>query len=388
MQRRIILILLVVMIGASSPFTFAQSEAETAFEQGRVDYTNGQFSKARDLFQKASQTDNRNPEVFLWLGKAQYQLGAIDKAITAWKRTLKLAPEQPYAAKMLSVLKGEAVEIDTRIKLIEVMLRERLHGPALSECLKLLDEKALSELQRPKVMTLQAESLVRMHKGPEARNVLHELTALYPRQADPVKTMLLLGEAKLQGDERSIDEALVVLRKLVADHPQTPAAARAQYDIITHDPGLASGAARTEAMSKWLAANSEHEFAYSGRYILLDAYLSLTLRGTKPTAESDLSPTDLKALALAADIYERESSVKKANELTRRLVGHIRSRYIGNKAYRAAVKADKILLAAPLPHSSRLSVLKALGSSKYLVAGEWLDKMAQAGQLPVGVRRG
>ncbi|MHC4625207.1 MAG: hypothetical protein ACYS4W_15035, partial [Planctomycetota bacterium] len=254
--------------------------------------------------------------------------------------------------------------------------------------MKLLDEKALSELQRPKVMTLQAESLVRMHKGPEARNVLHELTTLYPRQADPVKTTLLLGEAKLQGDERSIAEALVVLRKLVADHPQTPAAARAQYDIITHDPGLASGAARAEVIANWLAANSEHEFADSGRHILLDAYLSLTLKGTKPTAESDLSPTDLKALALATDIYARESSAKKANELTRRLVGHIRSRYIGNKAYTAAVKADKILLAAPLPHSSRLSVLKALGSSKYLVAGEWLDKMAQAGQLPVGVRRG
>ncbi|MHC4538086.1 MAG: tetratricopeptide repeat protein [Planctomycetota bacterium] len=259
MQKCIALILLAVIIGISSPFVFAQSDAETAFEQGRTAYANDRFAEARELFEKASQTDSRNPEVFLWLGKSEYQLGAVDKAIAAWKRTLRLAPEQPYAAKMLSVLRGEAVEIDTRIKFIEVMLQERLHGPALSECLKLLDEKVLSGLQRPKVMTLQAESLVRMHKGPDARNVLHELMALYPRQADSVKTALLLGEAKLQGDERSIGEALVVLRKLVADHPQTPSAARAQYDIITHDPLLVAGVGRAEAMAKWLAANSEHE---------------------------------------------------------------------------------------------------------------------------------
>jgi tetratricopeptide (TPR) repeat protein len=303
MHRSIFLILLAFIIGASSQIVLAQADAEAAFEQGKTAYTGGQFEKARDLFLKASQTDASNPEVFLWLGKAEYQLGAVDKAIAAWKRTLKLAPEQPYAARMLAVLRGKAVEIDTRIKLIKVMLQERLHAPALSECKKLLDEKALSELQHPKVMTLQAESLVRMHKGPDARNVLHELMALYPRQADQVKTTLLLGEAKLQGDERSIAEALVILRKLVADHPQNPAAANAQYDIITHDPRLASRVARAEAMAKWLAANSEHEFADSGRHILLGTYLSLALQGTKPGPESDLSPTDLKALALAAEIY-------------------------------------------------------------------------------------
>lgn len=388
MHRYIALISLAVIIGALSPAVLAQADAETAFEQGKAAYASGQFTKARDLFLKASQTDTRNPEVFLWLGKAEYQLGVVDKAIAAWKRTLKLAPEQPYAARMLAVLRGEAVEVDTRMKLIEVMLQERLYGPALSECMKLLDEKALSELQRPKVMTLQAESLVRMHKGPDARNVLHELMALYPRQADPVKTTLLLGEAKLQGDERSIAEALVILRKLAAEHPQTPAAANAHYDIITHDPRLASGAARAEAMAKWLAANSEHEFADSGRHILLGTYLSLALQGIKPGPESDLSPTDVKALALAADIYRRELSAGKANELTKRLLSHIRSRYTNSKAYTAAIRAMETLLAAPLPRGNRLSVLKALASSKYLIAAQWLDETARAGQLPVGVARG
>lgn len=386
MQRFITLISLavIIIIGVSSPVVLAQADAAAAFEQGKAAYASGQWTSARDLFLKASHTDTRNPEVFLWLGKTEYQLGAVDKAIAAWKRTLKLAPEQPYAAKMLAVLRGEAIEIDTRIKLIEVMLRERLYRPALSECTKLLNERALSELQRPKVMTLQAESLVRMRKGPDARNVLHELMALYPKQADPVQTTLLLGEAKLQGDERSIAEALVVLRKLVADHPQTPAAARAQYDIITHDPKLAAGVARAEAMAKWLAANSEHEFADSGRHILLGTYLSLALQGIKPGPESDLSPTDLKTLALAADLFKTSVRADEALKLTRQVVGHFDNYYAANKAYAAAISGCQTLLKEPLPPSSRSFALRALARYKSELALEQLTTEAKAGRLVAG----
>ncbi|MHC4605290.1 MAG: tetratricopeptide repeat protein, partial [Planctomycetota bacterium] len=101
MQRFIALISLTVIIGTLSPVVLAQADAAAAFEQGKAAYASGQFTKARDLFLKSSHTDTSNPEVFLWLGKAEYQVGAVDKAIAAWKRTLKLAPEQPYAAKML-----------------------------------------------------------------------------------------------------------------------------------------------------------------------------------------------------------------------------------------------------------------------------------------------
>lgn len=112
---------------ASSPIAFAQSDAGIAFEQGRTAYTNGRFAEARDLFQKASQTDNRNPEVFLWLGKAQYQLGALEEAIASLTRTLKLAPEELYTKKMLQTLRGQLVEVETRITLIALMLKEKLY---------------------------------------------------------------------------------------------------------------------------------------------------------------------------------------------------------------------------------------------------------------------
>ncbi|KKK49133.1 hypothetical protein LCGC14_3138150, partial [marine sediment metagenome] len=245
-----------------------------------------------------------------------------------------------------------------------------------------------SDTQRAKLMTLQAESLVRTRKAADARKVLHQLTTLYPQQADPAQTTLLLGEAKLLGDERSTAEALVTLRKLIADHPETPAAARAQHDIIVHDPAYRASAARAEAMAQWLGAHADHELADAGRRVLLDAYLSLASQGTKPTAVSDLSPGDLKAITLAAEIYRHDLPIGAADALTKQLLDHVNARYAAVGANAAAARALETLLAAPLPRSNRLTVLKSLGSYKYLLAAKWLEDTARAGLLPVGVPRG
>ena len=141
MKRCISVVLLTVVTATLSSVAMAQADAARAFEQGKAAYADGRFTKARDLFEKASQTDTRNPEVFLWLGKARYQLGIVDKAIDAWTKTLKLAPEEPYAKKMLETLRGQLLEADTRISLIEVMLKEKLFAAAKRECNKLLEDQ-------------------------------------------------------------------------------------------------------------------------------------------------------------------------------------------------------------------------------------------------------
>jgi len=388
MNKCILLILLAVITGASSQILLAQADAEAAFEQGKTAYTGGQFEKARDLFLKASQTDARNPEVFLWLGKAEYQLGAVDKAIDAWTKTLKLAPDEPYAKKMLKTLRGQLVEIDTRISLLKVMLKEKLYSSAKQECNELLADKAMTDEQRVKVRTLQADVLLATRDYEGTQRIVHELLTEYPTLVDKAKSTLLLGQAKLQGDEKAVAESLLLLKKVVADYPDHPSAAVANFELISFELRQGINPARADAMADWLAANGEHELADGGRQILLDAYFNLTVQGTKPTAESDLSPTDLKALALAADIYARELSAKKADELTKRLLSHIRSRYIDNKAYTAAVEATETLLAASLPRPSRLSVLYTLNLSKYQIGMKWLKDQAQAGKLPQGIRRG
>ena len=142
---RPILILILTSLSITPSAVLAQAEAAKAFKDGKAAFADDRFEAARDLFDKASQTDTRNAEVFLWLGKAHYQLGEVDKAMAAWQRTLQLAPKQPYAEKMLKALRGLKVETETEIRLIEMLLRKSwLHATVQKRCGDLLKGKSLT----------------------------------------------------------------------------------------------------------------------------------------------------------------------------------------------------------------------------------------------------
>ena len=101
---------------ASRALAQALTDAQQAFQDGKTAYDAGQFSEARDLAKKASETDPKNPDVFLLLGKAHYQLGELDDAMTAWKQTLALAPQESFAKTMLEVLQSRRKDVDARIR--------------------------------------------------------------------------------------------------------------------------------------------------------------------------------------------------------------------------------------------------------------------------------
>jgi len=390
MRRFISAVLSVVFLAAMAAAALAQADARRAYQAAQEAFQAGDFAHARTLAEKASKTDTNNPEVFLLLGKAHYQLGELDEAIAAWKRTLALAPQEPFAKQMLDALRARVTDVDTRIKLIEALIQQQLFAPALQECTKVLNDKALLEAQRAKVKLLQAESFVRMGSYPEALRVLNELPVYHPQEADAVQVALLSGRAKLHSGGDAVGEGVQLLKKLLADHPDTPAATVAEYELLAFDLRQGITSPRVEAMGRWLAANQDHELADEGRRGLLDAYLALARLGPQPTAESDLDPADVKALALAAQmrIHGQFQPADKADALCRQLLDHWEARYTNHGAHAAAVRAMETLLAEPLPRSARLAVLKALASSKYLIAAEWLDEMAEAGQLPAGVPRG
>jgi len=238
MQRYMAVLIASLAISVTSGVALAQADAGAAFEQGKAAYASGQFTQARDLFQKASQTDVRNPEVFLWLGKAEYQLGAIEQAIEAWTRTLKLAPDEPYAKKMLESLRGQLVDVDTKISLVEVMLKERLYAEAKRECSQLLEDKTMTDPQRVKVMTLQAEVLLELKSYESVQSTVYELLGRYPKLADPAKTTLLLGQAKMRTGRP--EEGLPLLKKVADDYRGTLPGATALYELVIFelDQGL------------------------------------------------------------------------------------------------------------------------------------------------------
>ena len=133
----------------------AQADAQKAYQDAKTAYQAGNFAEARDLAEKAAQTDPKNPEVFLLLGQSRYQLGQVDEAVAAWKQTLALAPKQAFAARMLDVLQAQRVGVDVRIAFVEMLIAEKLSDPAEQEIRKLLSDKALSDLQRAKLLLLR-----------------------------------------------------------------------------------------------------------------------------------------------------------------------------------------------------------------------------------------
>jgi len=260
---------------AAVSIVYAQAEAQKAYQEAKAAYQAGKFVEARDLAEKAAQTDPKNPEVSLLLGQASYQLGRVDEALAAWKQTLALAPNETFAARMIEALQAQRVEVDVRITFVETLLADKLFKPALQEVKILLADKAISEAQRAKSLQLQAESMIGLDKPFQAERVLQEVMVVYPRQADPMQTSLLLGRAKINIGGEAAREGITLLKKLVAEHSDAPAAISAQYELLVFDLKQDLTLIRTEALAKWVGDNPKHAKTNDARRVLVESYLKL-----------------------------------------------------------------------------------------------------------------
>ena len=381
MQRLMTRVILVALAAAPS-VAMAQAEAAKAFTDGKAAYEKGDFEKARELLTKASQTDVRNPEVFLWLGKAHYQLGQVDEAMAAWTRTLRLAPNEPYAKKMLQALRGQLVEADAKVRLVEALLNARLYPAADSQARVLLADKTLTDAQRAKAMTLRAAALLEMRRYPEVIATVQEVLLRFAARADAAQTTLLLGQARLRLGREDVPKGLRLLKTVLAEHAGKPAAASAEYELLRFRLGQKPDLAAAGALAKWIKANAAHAKADEARRRLVDAYLALTRRGPKPAEKAALSGTDTAALAVAAELYKQIVQAKEALALTQRFVRHFNEHYARNRAYLAAVAGAEELLKAQLPSASRSAALRALAAYRRDLAVKVLTDQAKAGKLP------
>ena len=363
MRRLLALLLIVTPLAMLAPQLFAQSDARSAFDAGKTTFQAGDFEKARDLFLAASQTDNKNPEVFLWLGKACYQLGSLDQAVAAWTTTLKLAPNEPYASKMLAALRSDLGKIDNANALIDILLRDHLYDPALLQADKLLADKTLSDAQRAKTLTQKALALLGSGQPKDVPPVVQELLVRFPKLIDPNQANLLLGQAYLRMKADKTDDGLSLLRRVISQNAGTPFAILAEYELILFDLDQAVTPVRINALTTWITANLQHALAPAARMHLLDVQLVAAAQTTPPPPDAPLAREDTVAFQTAAELYTQLPSAVEAERFTRRLITHIDDRYLKNHNPLAAVSAADLLLKATLPRSSRLLALRA--SARY-----------------------
>ncbi|MBK8096181.1 MAG: tetratricopeptide repeat protein [Planctomycetes bacterium] len=354
----------------------AQADAQKAFQEARVHYDKGEFAPARDLLIQAALTDSRNPEVFLWLGRAHYQLGDLDAALAAWTTTLRLAPDEPYATRMIAALRGGSQDVGARTRLVEVLVQDGLLVAAADECGRLLRDRALSTGQRSRVRQLQAEIEIERVEPAAALAILRELQAADAEASRAPASLVLLGRAGLQSQDPVA--GLQTLRSVLADHAGTAAAVDAELAILTWQLGQTPGAEGAIALARWIDAHAGHPRLGRARQSLVEAWLATVERGEAPRASTVLDEAVKSAFSAARSIFE-VAGPRAGLQLTERLLEFVQSHYGHNGAFQAAVDGVALLLQQPLSQSGRRLALGAMAQHQVNLAFVDLTRRAEAG---------
>jgi TolA-binding protein len=384
MQAAWIGALVAMMVGVMPRGAMGQADAQAAFADGQRAYGAGQFAQARDLFTRATQTDTKNAEAFLWLGKAHYQLGELDGAVEAWQHTLTLAPNEPYATAMLAALRGQTTDVQATLALIDTFLKNEFFDKVIESADRLLENKALTDAQRVQAVSLRAKALLGAARPEEAQETLEEILLRYPKEADNDQTTLLLTRARLHREGEYATEGLAALRKLAADHADTPVGVEAQYDLIVFDLEQGVSDQKVAALMQWMTAHGQKSDIPGARRKLIDAELALTTRSGLATESTPLSASDATAIAQAADLYSHLARAADAIDLTKSLLEHLDRYYISHGAYTAGIAATDLLLRASPEPSSRLLVMQSGARWRTAKALHDLADQAKAGRLVGG----
>ena len=360
---------------------WAQADAQQSFLEARRQYDAGNFQQARGLLIDASHTDADNPEVFLWLGRAHYELAELDQALTAFRLALRLAPDEPYATRMVEALRGAATEVEPQIRLLGIMLREGLLDAASRQCEKLLDERALTTAQRSRVLRLQAEVRLEQRRAADALAIIHQLQAGDATQREAAETLVVFGRARLSLNQDV--EGLALLRQVLADHAGTPAAFAAELAILQHQLKRAPSPERTGALARWIEAHGDHHLVTPARQALIEAWLQSAAQRGVPKADSPLDDAVKSALSMAQQVYEALDAKRDA-KLTARLLQFIEDHYGCRGARAAANDGVTRLLQRPLPPADRRRALAALAHHQTELAFHALNAQANAGTLASG----
>ena len=336
----------------------AQSDAEIALGNARKAFAAEQYEQARDLLITAAQTDAKNPDIHLLLGKSHYQLGDIKQAMLAWQTTLRFAPEQAYAKRMLARLKGEAVDAKTRLALAEALLQDRLYQQAAMELAKVRRETKLTDDERQRLLLLDADLALGIGKAPEALHQLEELAIRYPGQKDKLPAQLLGARAQVAAGGDLLAAGLATLEKL--SKAETPLGARAELELLAFR--FHQSAVGVDVVLGWIEKHAKHPAQPRAREVLLKAIeglLMATDQGPPAKPKAKLTAEETKALVLAAKIYPTLLTSAQADTLTSSFVKHFQKRYHSDKTLATAGSALDELNKLVLPPSSKRLIATA-----------------------------
>ena len=103
-KKRLTLICFYLVILICFLFSFHSAiaqDAQSKYEQGYQNFTQGEYQKAKDNYLEAIKYDPDFENAHYWLGKVYRELDENNSAIEQWIEVLRINPRNPYAFKYL-----------------------------------------------------------------------------------------------------------------------------------------------------------------------------------------------------------------------------------------------------------------------------------------------
>lgn len=348
-RARVFLVLTGWCFSSIGSTVHAQSDAEMALSEARMAYANEQFEQARDAAQKASETDAQNPDVFLLLGKAHYQLGELEQAMSAWRTVLELAPDHSYARRMLDALQAGRVEAETQIRVAARLIDDGLL-PAARDDLRTLIGQPLSDAQRDRVFTLLAEIAIQSGDGQEALRLVTQLTARNPDTESTPPVRLLTARAQVVAGGESLRTGLSELTELANTENETREGKVARLELLRHR--LSRQEDVVADVAAWIAENETLPESRRARMALsssVNGFLSKSQSLPAPEADSELNQYDRAAFAAAGHALTAFVDPTGQVALIQTLIDHLEKRYVSHNAFAAARRGLTLIEDMQLP---------------------------------------
>ncbi len=298
MKSRLIPTLLLLLLLATG--AYAQEIAARAFSEGRKAFDAEEYEKAVGLFDKAAETDPKNPEVYIWKGNALLALGRIDEAAVAWQKALAIAPNNATLKKRLDNLTAATKNVDSKIRLIQQLLDMRLPSPAYFIGFA-LQKTALTKQQKMVLDLLVIDALEKGRTRPqEALMLIIEWQSRYPNATANLATRAMFIHIRILIHMKNTDVAHKKISELIAKYPSTAAALKARFEKARlHGNQIAVIKAYTEVLADKNTAQYEKEFfVFEARVFLIGL---ITQQFDKPTEINDAPALATEHLFTALD---------------------------------------------------------------------------------------
>ena len=224
---------------------FAQN-AQEYYKNGYLYFSQGDYQKALEAYQKAIQVDPQFWDAYYWLGKVYEQLGNIPEAVTAWKTVLIAQPLhkdafQKWRYYVRSVSVGESEKERWRDVFLyqntaPAVGKEEAWSKIIPYALSLMGAKDVTSLRLAGAILRWAEqnvsALLVPYEKISYKRALEVLKETLPAE-DPYQVYEFLREclSRFEGDQEIVKLVNEALEKVFVEAAQTTQASGIEFRV-------------------------------------------------------------------------------------------------------------------------------------------------------------